>query len=190
MATEFTNALVALVGRELAERFSKKFEPLHEEVCLGVLGYEALAMFVYTTPLEWHERINRELWNNRPSNEVLVFAAALNSGLAKAPPRKGLVYRGYAPPNLDKFLRDYHVGQRKRMPAFTSAAIDPAKAFNGNVFFTIRSHTAGILWMWSADYGETDEVVFPTGTIFDVLSVERRGDRAFIALEEVSRDHT
>jgi hypothetical protein len=186
MADEFSRALVALVGEELAERYSRKFEPLEREICLGVLGYEALAMFVYTTPMEWHERINRELWNDRPSNDVLVFAAALNSALAKAPPRKGLVCRGYTPANLEKFLSEYQVGQRKRMPAFTSTAIDAQKAFNGNVFFTIRSHTAGILWMWSADYGETDEVVFPTGTTFDVLSVERRGNKAFIALEEVS----
>jgi hypothetical protein len=51
--------------------------------------------------------------------------------------------------------------------------------------FTIRSHTGGILWMWAADYGETDEVVFPSGSLFNVISVERHEDKAFVALEEV-----
>jgi NAD:arginine ADP-ribosyltransferase len=181
----FFDALVGIVGGENAIRFARKFATLEKVFANDVLGYEALAMFVYTTPMPWHEQINKALWQRLPNKGVLTFADALNSALTKIPPYGGVAYRGFTADNLDAFSKRYRRGHPIRMLGFTSASISPDKAFNGNVLFTIRSHTGGILWMWAADYGETDEVVFPSGSLFNVISVERHEDKAFVALEEV-----
>jgi hypothetical protein len=134
----FFDALVGIVGRENAVRFARKFAPLEKVFANDVLGYEALAMFVYTTPMPWHEQINKALWQRLPNKGVLTFADALNSALTKIPPYGGVVYRGFTADNLDAFLKRYRRGRPIRMLGFTSASISPDKAFNGNNIHTRR----------------------------------------------------
>ena len=71
------------------------------------------------------------------------------------------------------------------MSGFTSAARQPQLAYNGNVMFSIRSKSAAIIWMWSASF-DLDEVVFRPGTVLEILSLEEKGGKVFIALEEIA----
>jgi len=178
------SAVVRIVGDYSAALFARKFQPLDQEFTSGVFGYEALAMFVYTTPMNWHEEINTQLWSGFPEDHFVIYARTLNSALTKLPVHSGTAYKGYTPKDFEGFVRRYQAGRRIEMLAFTSATRKPESAFSGDVLFTIRSRTGAIIWMWSADYRE-DEVVFRTNTTFGVLSLERFGNRAFVALEEV-----
>lgn len=149
----------------------------------GLSGAERLAIWIYTsTDEDWYNRINGELWGACGA-AVTAFADLLNTALAKIPPCNHHVYRGYNVSDLDAFLATYGVGDLIRWPGFTSSTLDPAKAFAGNVFFTIRSQKGRILGNY-ADKPFEEEVLFPSGCRFLVLFVERREGDALIELEE------
>ena len=181
---EFREAVEEIVGTEDARRYAAQFEPLGESVHGEVSGCEALAMFLYTTPMAWHEDINRRLWTGAPGSAVRLFERMLNSALSKQSRWIGLAYRGVTTDNLEQFTGGYPVGHYVTARGFTSCARRIEGAFRGNVLFTIHSRTAAMVWMWKADYME-DEVIFQSGRTFEVLAVESRGDTAFIALDEV-----
>jgi hypothetical protein len=150
----------------------------------GLTEAERLAIWIYTsTDAGWYARINGELWNPPCSAEVALFASVLNVALGNIPPCDRIVYRGYNADDLDAFLGTYGIGDVIRWPGFTSSTLDPAKAFEGNVLFTIRSQKGRILGQY-ADKPAEEEVLFPTGCRFLIISVERRDDVAFIELEE------
>jgi hypothetical protein len=179
----FYEALVRIMGAEAAASCARRYSPLHEIFHNDVFGYEALAIYAYTTPMEWYEVINSELRSGSPSREVVLFAHVLNSVLSKLPKYQGLVYRGIRVADVASLLQGHPEGGRVTAKAFTSAARRPELAFVGNVLFTIHSRSAANIWMWTADYAE-DEVVFSVGTEFEVLSVERRGNEVAITLRE------
>jgi hypothetical protein len=184
---KFYQILACIVGEDNAELYSKRFGPLDEPQNDTILNYEALAVYAYSTELLWHQQINDELWSGNPSPEVAAFTAVLNGVLAKLPPHtlnRGVVYRGYNTENIDEFLTKYALGSKIHFPAFTSASFREELAFGGNILFTIRTLTGKAIWYLAAKFDEY-EVLIPAGTTFNVLNVERRANRAVIALEEV-----
>lgn len=171
-----------------ATRYASKFGDLD---ALGytnnILGYEALAFYVYTTSISWHNLINKELWSGEPRPEIAAFTTVLDAAILKLPAytlQGGLVYRGYNAPDLSKFAGEYLVGSVVIFPGFTSAAFREETAFGGNVLFIIRSLNACAIWFLAADYLE-DEVLFPTGCRFQVMNLERHPHRLAILLQEV-----
>lgn len=185
--SEFWRCLCSIVGEKNAIVYSKRFLPLDGLFYNDLLNYEALAFFAYSTGLNWHERINAELWSGVPSLEVRTFAAVLNEALAKLPRftvNEGTVFRGYRTKNLSSFASRYPVGEIAVFPGFTSASFKQESAFGGNILFIIRALTARAIWYVSANFGEF-EVLIPAGRTFRVLHVDVVNDRAVIALEEL-----
>jgi hypothetical protein len=187
IAGDFLTALGRLIGQEEAHRHAQRFQPLDGIIFpeSGILGREALAAFIYTTPLTYHETINADLWSEAPGDDTRIVAEALNTCLSKLTRFRGMAYRGFRPKGaLDTFLEKYTPGALVIMPGFTSASRTREKAFAGNVLFTIQSRTGAITWYVSAEFME-DEIIFRTDTTFRVLHVERLRNRAIIELEEV-----
>jgi hypothetical protein len=185
---KFFGHLIKIVGEDNATLYSKRFGPLNEKQHGEIVNFEALAFYVYTTSLNWHDLINEQLWSGAPSPEVCVFRDVLSHALQKLTIHKsnsGVVYRGYNVPHLQSFLRRYEPGSTVHFPGFTSAAFKEEHAFGGNVLFIIRALTARAVWFLSANFHEC-EVLIPAGRNFAVTSTIHQGNRAVISLEELT----
>jgi NAD:arginine ADP-ribosyltransferase len=168
-------ALEAALSRQIADTGPDWF---------GLSLAERLAIHVYTTPMPWHDLINRDLWSDNPSAWVVHFASVLTRGLNKIPPYLGLTWRGVTLPR--DVLDRYHVGSIVTWRGFTSSTPDIASAYGGNTLFAISSSTGRYIQPWSAD-AYVREVLFAAGTSFRVEYVgENRQGRLFlIELQEV-----
>lgn len=183
----FLECVAKIVGAETADRYASRFGDLDEPHTETILGYEALAFYVYSTGVAWHDHINGSLWSGNPSREVLQFANVLNRALGKLPPyvlNEGLVFRGYRTVDAEAFAARYKVGEVVRFPGFTSAAFREDDAFYGNVLFTIKALTARRIWFLAADY-EENEVLIPAGQSFQIVGVRASHGRAAIFLDEL-----
>jgi hypothetical protein len=109
---------------------------------------------------------------------------AVTAALAKLPSYRGLVFRGTdLTPDV---LARYGAGADVTEAAFTSTSADAAEAFGGNTRFTIESTDGKLVTPYSAIPSE-DEVLFPPGTRFHVLSKEWDDEFGWlIALEELA----
>jgi len=144
-----------------------------------------LAIWIYTTPNDWHRQINEALWRRSPPGEIVVFARILNDALRKLPPVMRTVYRGWHSKSLDAFLRAYRVGHVVVWPGFTSTTRTAEKAYIGNVLFRIRSLTGRSLHGVGAEESE-EEVLFMAATRFLVSEMSARSDGvALVDLAEV-----
>ena len=184
---EFLSVMSEIVGSETAHRYALKFRPLDAEFMNGLLNYEALAFYVYSTAVQWHADINEQLWSQQPSEAVRCFALVLDCGLAKLNCLTGsqaTVYRGYRCTDLALFAADYPVRATVVFHGFTSVAYHQNSAFGGNVLFIIRSLSARSIWFLAADYHE-HEALLPTGCRFEVVENALRGSRLVIVLQEV-----
>lgn len=185
--SKFLEHLAKIVGEDNATLYSKRFGPLDETQHDEILNFEALAFYVYTTSLNWHDLINDQLWSGAPSPEVCVFRDVLNHALQKLAIHKsngGVVYRGYNASHLQSFLERYKPGSTIHFLGFTSAAFREEHAFGGNVLFIIRALTARAVWFLSANFHEC-EVLIPAGRNFAVMSTIHQRDRAVVSLEEL-----
>lgn len=82
-----------------------------------------------------------------------------------------------------EFLLDYDTGFVLAWDSFSTTR-NADQAFFGNVLFIIEAKNA----RWVGDFSATpklEEAIFPPGTRFRVVAVERKGDDAVIELEEV-----
>jgi len=186
-ATRFHSALVQIVGAENAYSYSRRFMPLSGAFTGALYNFEALAFYVYTTGLAWHEYLNAELWKDVPNPNCIVFRDVLNAALDKVPlykARGGVVYRGYRTENIEAFLKGYTPETNIVFPGFTSAAFTPEHAFGGNVLFIIKALTARAVRYVSANFYEY-EVLIPAGRTFHVRDVQRSEGRAVILMDEI-----
>jgi len=182
----FINCLEQIVGKDSANRYAQQFGNLDEPFTDTLLNYEGLAFYAYSTELNWHERINRELWSDSPGADVVTFAKVLDTALGKLPPyalNDRIVYRGYNCDDLDRFLASYPLASRVHFRGFTSATFRQELAFGGNVLFIIKTSTGRAIWHLAANYDEF-EILIPSRRHFMVLQVERRSASAVIFLEE------
>ena len=166
-----------------------RFGPLDHAFSIeNVLNYEALAFYAYSTELNYYEIINRELWSENATQDVLLFEEVLNGALAKLTPyvlNDRVAYRGYSAPDLAAFVRNYQPGATVVFRGFTSASFREDMAFGGNVLFIIRTLTGKAIWHLAAKYEEF-EVLVPSGKKFEILNVEfQQRDRVLIYLEEL-----
>ncbi|WP_027053708.1 ADP-ribosyltransferase domain-containing protein [Mesorhizobium erdmanii] len=183
----FLECVAKIVGTETAERYATRFGDLDKPYTEAILGYEALAFYVYSTGVAWHDHINGALWKEKATPEILQFKGVLNHALGKLPPyvlNGGLVYRGYHTLDVDAFAARYDVGQVIRFPGFTSAAVKENEAYFGNVLFTIRALTAHRIWFLAAEYDE-NEVLLPAGQSFQIVEVVASKGKAAIFLDEL-----
>ncbi len=184
---EFLAALAEIVGADNAAKYAAKFGDLDDIFMNEITNKEALAFFAYTTGLEWYQVINSQLWSGTASVAVKKFSEVLNSGLSHLPryaANEGIVYRGFQTPDIAAFRAKYHPGAVVTFPGFTSATFHAPSAFGGNVFFTIRSLNARVIWYVAADYLE-HEVLFPTNCRFRVSESFIREDRIAVELQEL-----
>lgn len=183
----FKACIAEIVGADNADLYAGNFGDLDDKLIDNIYNYEGLAFYVYTTSMNWHYVINRELWSDSQRECIQYFRDVLNGALAKLPvyrSNNGTVYRGYSTSNVNNFLYDYSQGAEILFPAFTSAAYKETEAFGGNALFIIRSLTARAVWHLSANFGEY-EVLIPAGREFKVLHSAVHNDRAVIVLEEL-----
>lgn len=183
----FFDCLAEIVGMENAKRYCLRFGPLDDLLSGSISNFEALAVYAYSTELNWHQRINEELWSGSPSHEVRLFAEVLNGTLAKLPPytmNDRRVYRGYRTKDLSAFIARHAEGAIVHHPAFTSASFKPELAFGGNVFFIIKTLTGKAIWYLAANYQEF-EVLIPAARSFQIVSLVVREDRAQIIMDEL-----
>ncbi|QPC86594.1 hypothetical protein GA830_07485 [Mesorhizobium sp. NBSH29] len=183
----FYGHLTAIVGAQNASLYASRFGGLDDIQHGSILNFEALAFYVYTTSMNWHDHINEQLWAGNPGTEIRAFCDVLNSALQKLPAFKtngGVVYRGYKTADVDAFLEPYRPGEMVHFRGFTSASIKEDQAFGGNILFIIRALTARAVWFLSANFHEC-EVLIPAGRHFTVANVMRDQGRAIISLEEL-----
>ena len=173
---EFIVCLRAIVGEENASRYASRFAPLDGEANInGLINFELVAFYAYSTSMFWHQYINEQLWTGEPNANVLVFRDTLNAALAKFPVYRGnggTVYRGYKANDVDAFLKHYVVGETVSFPGFTSASFKEELAFGGNLLFIIRALTARVISYVCATYDEF-EVLIPAGRNFEVVGIVR-----------------
>jgi NAD:arginine ADP-ribosyltransferase len=141
-----------------------------------------LAIWIYTTPNDWHRRINEALWLGRPSSDILIFAEVLNGALRKLPVVARTVYRGWQSDSLDDFLRTFQAGRVLTWPGFVSTTRSPEKAYIGNVLFRIRSLTGRSLHGVGAEESE-EEVLFQTGTRFMISAVSEASSGLVVVVD-------
>jgi hypothetical protein len=141
----------------------------------GLTDLEFLAIWIYTTPNDWHRQINEALWRRSPPSETMIFARILNDALRKLPSVMRTVYRGWYSSSLDHFSRTYQAGHVFVWPGFTSTTRTAEKAYIGNVLFRIRSLTGRSLQGVGAEESE-EEILFMAGTRFMVSAALVRGD--------------
>lgn len=108
----------------------------------------------------------------------------LNEALRKLPKHEGFVVRGT---RLPASVRDQHqAGATVVYDAFTSTST--GGAFSGNDQFLIYSKTGRPVMSISSISGE-DEVLFPSGTRFRVVSIqEKNGSRYYLMREVVGSE--
>ena len=148
---------------------------------------ERIALQIYTsTDAQWYERINRELRELNPGDDVRFFAQLLNEALEKLPRFEGQVYRGMTVPDLDIHINDYEIDVIVPWAAFTSSSRDITKAFEGNVLFIITSQNGRVLGGY-ADKPAEEEVLFCSGCSFRVLAAERRDGLLIISVAEATQ---
>jgi hypothetical protein len=181
----FCAVVQRLAGVEAAARLFKLFTPL-DRIGGGtsVYGYEHMAVYLYSTGMNYYATINGALWDGTASADILLFRDVLNEGLARLAVFRGDLYRGLNTPDPALFAQGYVPGQIVHFPAFTSGVQHEAEAYFGNVLFIIRAKTARQVWFLSADYLER-ELLIKAGTDFRVLTCETTGPKAIILLEEV-----
>jgi hypothetical protein len=130
---------------------------------------ERLAIWIYTTPRDWHRVVNDTLWSGSVSDEVRVFARVLDQALQKLPRVSGAVYRGtFIKQRRAEFLSDLKIGKVLTWPGFTSTTRRRHNAYVGNALFRIRSITGRSLQGYGADEAD-EEVLFATGTRYIVI---------------------
>ena len=152
----------------------------------GLTAADRLAVWIYSNfTSNWYQQINAELWSGRPTAAVLAFAQILNGAINKLPAHVGSVYRGIKSRDLDALLAVHHYGATVAWPGFTSTTLDRGEAYAGDVLFIIRSQTGRALGLYAHNHTER-EILFPSGTRFNVTFVERDDDTAVIELEEVT----
>lgn len=177
-----------VVGPNAAEACARKIGDLDAAHYPNeIFGYEALALYLYTSTVGWHDEIDRALASERPDRDVSVFAAVLNGAIRKLPPyrwRNGLVFRGQRSDDLQRLLADNPVGSVRLLPGFMSAALKAESAFGGNVLFIIRGLNARAIWFLAASFRE-DEVLFPARTRLRVERQDVYDGRAVLLMQEV-----
>ena len=153
----------------------------------GLSADERLAVWIYSSTNDsWYERINRELRELNPSEDVRFFAQLLNEALEKLPAFVGEVYRGMTVPDLDAHVDDYEIDVIVPWAAFTSSSREITKAFDGNVLFSIASQNGRGLGVY-ADKPSEEEILFCSGSKFRVLAAERRDGFLIISVAETTQ---
>lgn len=143
-----------------------------------------VAILIYTSDEGWYREINRQLREHDVTPVVAEYVELLTAAIDPLFAVKGKLYRGIAVADLDRFLLDYETGFVLAWDSFTSTTRNADQAFFGNVLFIIEAKNA----RWVGDFSATpklEEAIFPPGTRFRVVAVERKGDDAVIELEEV-----
>jgi len=174
-----------LVGDEVFETVYSRLglSPDWNDPIFHLTDLERLAIWIYTTPRDWHRIVNDSLWSGRITNEVSVFANVLDEALQKLPRVAGTVYRGtFIRQRREEFVGKYNVGTVVTWPGFTSTTRVRRNAYVGDVLFRIESITGRSLQGYSADEGD-EEVLFGTGTRYRVVGVV--ADEAVLALDLV-----
>jgi hypothetical protein len=156
----------------------------------GLTDLEFLAIWIYTTPNDWHRQINEALWRGSPPAATVMFARILDDALRKLPSVTRTVYRGWRASSPDHFSRTHQVGSVHVWPGFTSTTRTAEKAYIGNVLFRIGSLTGRSLHGVGAEESE-EEVLFMAGTRFMVSAVSLRGDGiALVDMVEIEMGET
>jgi hypothetical protein len=187
-AVAIKEMLCRLIGGDDGDYNSWCNEARVSEACpLGLSCEERLAIWVYSSTNDrWYERINRELRELHPCDDVRFFTELLNEALEKLPAFHGEVFRGMTVPNIDDHVDDYDVGVEVIWDAFTSSSRQITKAFDGNVFFTIASQNGRVLGVY-ADKPSEEEILFRAGSKFKVLAAERRDGVLIISVAEATQ---
>lgn len=182
-----------LVGQENFEAIRQrlKLDPETPEPVLGLTDLQQLAIYLYTTPLDYYLRLNSSLrdWTPAPGpelpSEILVFAIGLENALRRLPIFEGVVFRGIRHPrSIAERVQQYQIGQAQTWNAFTSCSREPDRAYAGNTAFRIQSRNGRSLAYFTAD--DDTEVVFSPFTRFQVLNVLIvSNDDMIVELEEL-----
>jgi hypothetical protein len=70
---EFFRCVEKIVGTENARQYANRIGDLDGVYMGTILGFEALAFYVYSTGVSWHDYINGSLWSGDAPPEILEF---------------------------------------------------------------------------------------------------------------------
>lgn len=143
----------------------------------GLEAREVSAIKFYTS--SGYSCFNQFIWGKKDGAQQGGIDT-LNEALRKLPKHEGFVVRGT---RLPASVRDQHqVGATVVYDAFTSTST--GGAFSGNDQFLIYSRTGRPVMSISSISGE-DEVLFPSGTRFRVVSIQENYGSRFYLMREV-----
>lgn len=116
------------------------------------------------------------------SAELLNLAHLLRKALLKLPPLPGMFTRvSYLSLTI---LLGHQAGEVVCYPSFTSTSLKRMPVSNHSVRYTIIGRTGRHIAKFSR-FPKEEEVLFPSGTSFRVLQVDREPDITHIIMEEV-----
>lgn len=108
-------------------------------ISLGLSEDEASAIKRYSADSERITELNRRLRERIADEEDLEIEGLLNSGLAKLPKYKGIVYRGIKIKNPKEFLKEYTPENEIDFNQFVSSTKKIDLVFEGNIVYVIKS---------------------------------------------------
>lgn len=160
------------VGFAIEAVVSKYLAAKPENARLDPVG--ATAVSIYSS--QAYDVINKELRSGKPPSQgtAEVVKAAVDF-MAKLPDFQGLVCRGGGSGWQTAAMQKYVVDTVVTEDSFTSSS--PDCGFEGSIQFIIESRHGKEVSGLSICPGDGREVLFPPGTQFKVLAVERSWDR-------------
>jgi hypothetical protein len=180
-------ALKELMGEGRYKDYEAYIESLklaHPEL-KGIPTEELIALRGYTT--SDYQMLNKALRSRDPEELVRLkpYIDKATAALEDMPAHKGTVFRGVRELTPEQLGR-YKPGEVITEPAFTSASTAAEQAFAGKVLVVIESETGKSVELVSR-YAYEKEVLFPPGTRFRVLAVDKvENDVTRIFLKEVN----
>ena len=161
----FSDRLSTIQGRQLPQE--SPFQQLSDE--------EAVAIYGWST--NEFGRINDVLRGRSPqfTEDYRSYIELINSGLSKLPDYDGWVYRGRPACDPDELVQ-YQPGAVVDELGFTATSADVDKMHEGNVELMIQSKTGKFISPITAKGEEEREVLFRSGTAFEILGREDLSD--------------
>ncbi len=177
----FNGYMHAIQNENLMERAAVKE--------LGLSLSNLIALKHYTLNGYW--AINKAYTRNQKESidALQPIIAPTIEGLDKLPSYKGNVYRTASLPA--DFLKQHQPGAEIQYRSFLSTSkydgwAQKEYGEKDNVFMTIESSSKGKDVSWISECPHEDEILFPPGTSFTVLSCEKKGRRYHIHMRENS----
>jgi hypothetical protein len=132
---------------------------------------------------EVYRIVNAALRGGQADRLVLDYTRVLKDAMTKLPGHDGWCYRGTDLP--EEVIAGLVRGGVHGDPAFLSTSTAESAAFEGRVFFQIRSRGGARDLSELSHFKNESEVLFPSGTLFRILEVEKTENGVSVVMDQI-----